>query len=112
MEQINRQHSSRRRAYLGALLLAAVATVAAADEVISQRVRVSDLNLDSVDGQRALVQRVNHAIEEVCTAASAVESSKLRQMESMQDCREKARGSVQLQLARRGLEFQLVASRH
>ena len=91
--------------------LALVPTTAVADEVISQRVQVSDLNLGSLDGQRTLVKRLNRAIEEVCTEASAVEISKLRQLETMQVCREKARHSVALQLAERGLELQLVASR-
>lgn len=122
MERTIEQHNTRQRAPLGALLIVAattalstgmalVPTTAVADEVISQRVQVSDLNLGSVDGQRTLVKRLNRAIEEVCTEASAVEISKLRQLETMQVCREKARHSVALQLAERGLELQLVASR-
>lgn len=122
MEKIIEQYNTRQRAPFGAFLIAAgttalsaglalAPTTAAADEVISQRVGVSDLNLGSVDGQRVLVKRLNLAIEEVCTAANAVETSKLRQLEAMQVCREKARHSVALQLAERGLELQLVASR-
>ena len=96
-----------------ALLMAGLAlepTVAAADEVISQRVRVSDLDLGSIEGQRTLVRRVNVAIDQVCTAASAVPVSKLRQRTVKRNCREQARDSVELQLAEHGLSSQLVAS--
>ena len=91
--------------------LALGSTFAAADDLITQRVRISDLNLASIEGQHTLVQRVNRAIDQVCTQASATEISKLRRRETKDGCVDQARGSVELQLADRGLRLPLVAGR-
>ena len=86
-------------------------TFVTADEVITQRVQISDLNLASVEGQRALVKRLNRAIYEVCTEASEVTVSKLRKITEKRHCREQAQDSVDLQLADRGLQLQTLANR-
>jgi len=100
----------RHRRTSAALLLAAAATLlnigvalipamAHADELPTARVRVSDLDLASAEGQRTLELRIRTAIEKVCAPPEAEPVEKLRSRVKLDKCREEARASVARQLA-------------
>lgn len=104
------QFPLRRRRTSAALLLAAAATLlnlgvalvptmAHADELPTERVRISDLDLASPEGQRTLELRVRAAIEKVCSPPKAEPVEKLRSRVKLEKCREQARASVASQLA-------------
>jgi len=100
----------RHRRSSAALLLAAAATLlnmgvalmptmAHADELPTERVRVSDLDLASAEGQRTLERRIRAAIEKVCSPPEAEPVEKLRSRLKLEKCQEEARASVARQLA-------------
>lgn len=79
--------------------VALVPTLAHADELPTERVRVSDLDLASSEGQRTLELRIRAAIEKVCAPPEAEPVEKLRSRVKLDKCREEARASVARQLA-------------
>lgn len=83
--------------------LAALPTMLPAAEIPVQRVRVADLNLDSVEGQRVLERRVRLAIDQVCRpATSELERHPIARRKA-DECRQHAWNDVQRQLAAHGV---------
>lgn len=98
-----------------ALILAAapglIPFTAAAAEPTSIRVRVSDLDLASAEGQRTLVRRVDAAIDKVCARAVGNINPAVAAPSRIKHCRQEAEADVRRQLAQHGLPPTLVASR-
>ncbi len=62
------------RVFIAALLaLTAAPAFAEAPNMVQSTVQTADLDLSTERGQRALDQRLNHAVKEVCGTASAAD---------------------------------------
>jgi len=104
--------------HLGAALIAAslvagvgFGSVASAGEIVKERVKVADLDLDTARGQRALERRVQAAVSRVCAAPVAVPTYTMRSKRDVAECRRGAIELVQVQLEARGIASASLASR-
>jgi UrcA family protein len=103
-----------RRSMGIALLLAAtpslIPSIAAAAEPPTLRVKVSDLDLASAQGQRTLEHRLKVAIDQVCAQAGST-SAPITAPRQIELCKENARASARHQLEERGVSPLLVTRR-
>jgi UrcA family protein len=110
----NQASRQPRRSILAALLVAAVALGAAPQsgaQVPQQRVKISDLDLATAQGQRTFERRVQAAIRRVCPAPASLVASTPRSRQLVKDCRNSARAGVLAQLQSHGIPAVLLASR-
>lgn len=103
---MNPQKIPRHR--LAAVSFMAVAALAfipplPAAELPSVRVRISDLDLTTPQGQRSLQRRVSAAIADVCVPHASVLLRNARSRKEVRECTSQARQSVQQQLQRHGM---------
>jgi UrcA family protein len=106
------RNPARLAMLLAAAGLAFVSSVSA-KEPPSIRVPISDLNLASTDGQRALEHRVFSAIRTVCAPQTpSVSATTSVARVQVAYCRRAALASVQRQLDQRGLPKLYVADRN
>jgi UrcA family protein len=97
-------------ALLIAATLAAIPTISSAAEPATRKVKVSDLNLASPQGQQTLARRLRTAVDQVC-APSAGESRLRVTRSKIEDCRQNAWADAQRQLQQYGLPTQFSANR-
>lgn len=110
---MNRISKHLGTALIAASLVAGVgfSATAGAGEIVKERVKVADLDLDTVRGQRILERRVQAAVGRVCTAPVAVPTYTNRSKRDVAECRRDALEMVQDQLEARGIASASLASR-
>lgn len=106
-------HAVRRSLGIALLFAAApslIPSIAMAAEPPTLRVKLSDLDLASTQGQHTLEHRLKVAIDQVCAGAGST-SAPITAPRQIELCKENARASARRQLEQHGLSPLLVASR-
>ena len=80
------------------LAFTASPALAGPEELPKQHVSIAGLDLDTVEGQQMLDQRINRAAREVCQINRIPTGTRIRSQVA-QDCVAKARASAQRQVA-------------
>ncbi len=93
------------RAPVAALLVTAAlglsvpaASFAADRDVLTARVKVSDLNLSTAKGQRQLERRTSSAVEKVCPARGSAAGPRASSRTAYRACEQEVRNSVKQQV--------------
>jgi UrcA family protein len=74
------------------------ASFAADRDVLTARVKVSDLNLSTASGQRQLARRTSSAIEQVCPARGSAAGPRSSSRNAYRACEQEVRNSVKTQV--------------